>query len=65
MSSGTKKWQEGAGKGAGGIHIEGLSVEVSIHVKTIMYLKQGRMQKGVAKGGVKLGCQFLCKVNEG
>lgn len=50
MSSGTKKWQEGVGRGAGGIHIEGLSVEVSIHVKTIMYLKQGRMRKGVAKG---------------
>lgn len=61
VSSGTKKWQEGVGRGAGGIYIEGLSVAVSINVKIIMYLKQGRMWKGVAKGGVKLGCQFLCE----
>lgn len=55
----------GVGRGAGGIHTAGLFTEVSINAKIIMYLKQGRMWKGVGKGGAKLECQFLCKMNEG
>lgn len=44
-----EQWQEGGEEGS--TYIKGLSIEDSINVKIIMYLKQGRMWKGVGKVG--------------